>query len=347
LLRLGISSLERMQLPSGLFAYELAKGAAEPEGRSPRYTLMTEIGLRRASAAGLEHPFDLDRIRAASLRELSSPELRPGDFGLHLWADSLVGGEHAADLEHRLAGALERSGLEQREGMEVAWIVQGLALSGRPGPVLDEALETLLDANAAPSGLLYHYGRGSRRRRFPNFATQIYGVLALATAARLGLDDRALPAARRLADRLIELQLADGGWPWLFDADRGTVVERYEVYSVHQHGMAPMALLELAEVAGEPRYAQAASRGVDWLHGRNDLRIEFADERERLIYRSIRRRRPWDRVAIAANLAGSTAAGRPLLRGPHRLELHAVGRPYELGWLLEAWAGRERHFDSK
>jgi hypothetical protein len=105
--------------------------------------------------------------------------------------------------------------------------------------------------------------------------------------------------------------------------------------------MAPMALLELAAVAGEDRYGEAASRGVDWLHGRNDLGIEFADEQERLIYRSIRRRRPLDRAAIALNLAGSTFLRRPVLRGPLALELHAVGRPYELGWLLEAWAGRE------
>ena len=101
-----------------------------------------------------------------------------------------------------------------------------------------------------------------------------------------------------------------------------------------------MALLEL----DDPRYAEAASRGVDWLHGQNDLGIEFADAKERLIYRSIRRRRPVDRIAIAANLAGSALAGRSLLRGPRALELHAVGRPYELGWLLEAWAGRESRY---
>ncbi|HEY7707685.1 MAG TPA: hypothetical protein VH968_11030 [Gaiellaceae bacterium] len=331
-----------MQLPTGLFAYELAKGASEPEGRSLRYTLMTEIGLRRATAAGVEHPFDLDRIRTASLGELGSDELRPGDFGLHLWADSLARRDRGEELEGLLERALaESGGLEGREGMEVAWIVQGLALSGRHGRLLDDALRVLLETNLAANGLLYHYGPGNRRRRFPNFATQSYGVLALSTAARLGLDDRALPAARRLADRLVELQLEDGGWPWLFDAKRGTVVERYEVYSVHQHGMAPMALLELADVSGDDRYLRAASRGVDWLHGRNDLGVEFADEQERLIYRSIRRRSPWDRAAIAANLATSTAVGRPVLRGPRALELHAVGRPYELGWLLEAWAGRE------
>ncbi len=331
-----------MQLPSGLFAYELARGASTPTGRSIRYTVMTEIGLRRASSAGIEHPFDLERIRDATLVETGSPELRPGDFGLLLWADSLSPGGRADELEKLLRDSLaEHGGPAAREGMEVAWIVQGLALAGRHGDLLDEALGVLLEANAAPSGLLYHYGPGNRRRRFPNFATQIYGVLALATAVRLGLDDRAGPAARRLADRLIELQLADGGWPWLFDADRGTVVERYEVYSVHQHGMAPMALLELAQVTGEPRYAEAASRGVTWLHGRNDLGIEFADQSQRMIYRSIRRRRPLDRAAIAVNLAGSAVAGRPVLRGPLGLELYAVGRPYELGWLLEAWAGRE------
>lgn len=335
-------SLERMQLPSGLFAFELARGASAPEGESLRYTLMTEIGLRRATAAGIDHPFDLDIIRAGSLAELSSPDLRPGDYGLHLWADALAGGERSDGLEAMLASSLaEGGGVEAREGMEVAWIVIGLALAGGRGRLLDHALRALLETNAAPSGLLYHYGPGSRRRRFPNFATQSYGVLALATAARLGLDDRALPAARRLADRLLELQLEDGGWPWLFDADRGTVVERYEVYSVHQHGMAPMALLELADVSGDERYVEAASRGVDWLHGRNELGIEFADETEGMIYRSIRRRRPFDRAAIALNLGGTTVLRRPLLRGPLALELYAVARPYELGWLLEAWAGRE------
>jgi hypothetical protein len=327
-----------MQLPSGLFAYELARGASAPEGRSLRYTVMTEIGLRRATAAGIPHPFDLERIRDATLVEAGSPELKPGDFGLLLWADSLAPGGRADELEALLRASLvQQGGLAAREGMEVAWIVQGLALSGRHGGLLDEALGVLLEENAAPSGLLYHYGPGSRRRRFPNFATQIYGVLALATAARLGFDDRAAPAARRIADRLLDLQLPDGGWPWLYDAERGIVVEPYEVYSVHQHGMAPMALLEL----GDERYAEAASRGVEWLHGQNDLGIEFADAEEGLIYRSIRRRRPLDRIAIAANLAGSTVAGRPLLRGPRALELYAVGRPYELGWLLEAWAGRE------
>jgi hypothetical protein len=223
--------------------------------------------------------------------------------------------------------------------MELAWIVQGLALQDGGGAALEEALGALL-AHQAPSGLFYHSGRGPRRR-FPNFATQIYSVLALATASRAGLDERALPAARRAADRLLALQLPDGGWPWLYDADTGRVVERYEIYSVHQHGMAPMALLELAQVAGEPRYAAAAGVGLEWIDGRNELGLPMVDEREPMIFRSLRRGRPWDRVVLYGNTAASRALRRPLLPGSRKPELNATCRPYELGWLCEAWAGRE------
>ncbi|HEU4865500.1 MAG TPA: hypothetical protein VFT76_04560 [Actinomycetota bacterium] len=331
-----------MQLPSGLFCFELARGSTEPGGRSIRYSLMTEIGLRRAAAAGVEHPFDLDRIRSAALEEVGSGELQPGDYGLYLWADALAPRNERDQLVGRLRSAVDAAGgLAVLEGMEVAWIVQGLVLGGGDDELLRAALDLLLGENQAPSGLFYHYGPGPRRRRFPNFATQIYGVLALSTAAREGLDERAHTGARRAADRLLELQLADGGWPWLYDADRGSVVEPYEVFSVHQHGMAPMALLELAEVSGDGRYAAAAHHGLAWLHGRNDLGIEMADAGAVMIYRSIRRRPPWNRIAVAANLACSAAGLRAPFRAGRRLELNAVCRPYELGWLVEAWAGRD------
>lgn len=331
--------LRRMVLPSGLVCEELVAGDPVPRGRSLRYTVMTWLGLARAAAAGYGHGFDLDRMRDAFLERVDSPELAPGDLGLYLWAEARAGGSRAADLEARLGPALAAAGgLEAREGMELAWIVQGLALQDSGG-ALHYVLGSLL-ARQASSGLFYHSGRGARRR-FPNFATQIYSVLALATRARAAGDERALAAARRAADRLLALQLPDGGWPWLYDADAGRVVERYEVYSVHQHGMAPMALLELAEVSGESRYALAAGRGLRWIYGENELRRSMVDERETMIYRSLRRRRPWDRLALYGNTAVSRALRRPLVSESRKPELNATCRPYELGWLCEAWAGRE------
>ena len=116
-------------------------------------------------------------------------------------------------------------------------------------------------------------------------------MLALAVAARNGhLTDRALATARRVAGRLLELQRPDGGWPWIFDAKRGAVVEPYEVYSVHQDAMAPMALLELSEVTGDPKYRDAAIRGLDWIFGQNDLDREMLDREAGILYRSIRRK---------------------------------------------------------
>ncbi|HEY7562162.1 MAG TPA: hypothetical protein VH650_08310 [Gaiellaceae bacterium] len=341
LVELACEGLRPMVLPSGLACEELVAGNPVPRGRSLRYSVMTWLGLTRAEAAGYEHGFDLDRMRGAFLAEVDSPELAPGDLGLYLWADARAGGDGAADLGARLGPALAAGGgLEAREGMELAWIVQGLALQdGGADGALEEALGALL-AHQAPSGLFHHSGQGARRR-FPNFATQIYSVLALATVARAGADDRALPAARKAADRLLALQLPDGGWPWLYDADTGRVVERYEVYSVHQHGMAPMALLELAEIAGEPRYAAAAGVGLAWIEGRNELGLSMVDEGEPMIYRSLRRRRPWDRLVLYGNTAASRALRRPLLPGSRKPELNATCRPYELGWLCEAWAGRE------
>ncbi len=205
-------------------------------------------------------------------------------------------------------------------------------------PIAGLAFEALL-ANQEAGGLLRHGGSG-RRARFPNFATQIYGVLALTTAAKQGVDERARAAARRAADRVIALQLGDGGWPWLFDAERGRVVERYEVYSVHQHAMAPMALLELHELTGEDHYRAAAVRGLPWIHGRNEVGADMVRRDEGLILRSIRRRRGLDRLALYAKTAAATA-GLAWDRPGRLLELNRTCRPYELGWLLEAWAGRE------
>ena len=268
-------------------------------------------------------------------------------MGLYLWADGVRGdGSGAEELVARADRAFAGAeGIQGREGQEVAWLALGMLRnaaardSATGSALLRTAVDELLERANRCSGLLDHYGDGRFRRRFANFATQIYGLLALSAAA--AEDERALPAARALADRLIALQLADGGWPWLDDVDRGSVAERYEVYSVHQHAMAPMGLLELFEATGERRYADAAAHGLGWIHGRNELGLEMVDEGEQLIYRSIRRRRPFDRLVLYASTATLLVARRNPTFAGKQLELNATCRPYELGWLLEAWHGRE------
>ncbi|HEY1276813.1 MAG TPA: hypothetical protein VGF25_18025 [Thermoleophilaceae bacterium] len=348
LVHFALRALPSMQLPDGAFCFERRAGEPSPAGRSLRYTLMVELGLLRARANGYELPFDVDELDQVVWREIDGSELRPGDIGLMLWADARRHGDRGPELARRLDAALAAAGgLPARLGMELGWIVTGLAHHAASGGseegarLLEQALDQLLVTNRAPTHLFRHFGADGWRRRFPNFATQIYSVLALAVVARHGLDERALPAARATADRLLEIQLDDGGWPWLFDAERGTVVERYEVYSVHQDAMAPMALLELAEACGDDRYIQAAAEGLRWIHGTNELGADMVDRREGLVLRSIRRRRGLDRLFIAAKTAASFAR-LPTAGGTARLtELNPTDRPYHFGWVLEAWCGRE------
>jgi hypothetical protein len=265
-----------------------------------------------------------------------------------LWIDARREGTRGEELAQRLEAALAADGgLPARLGMELGWIVTGLAYhlaaggSATGARLLATSLDQLLVTNRAPSHLFRHFGASGWRRRFPNFATQIYSVLALAVVARLGLDDRALSAACATADRLVATQLPDGGWPWLFDAERGTVVERYEVYSVHQDAMAPMALLELSEACGDARYIDAIRRSVHWIDGQNELGVNMVDREHGLVLRSIRRRAGLDRFWLAAN-TGASLARPPAARSTARLtETNPTDRPYHFGWVLEAWCGRE------
>ena len=348
LIDFALESLPAMRLDDGGFCFERRVGRVEPFGRSARYMLMVELGLLKAQASGYEVQLDVDELEAAAWRALDRSELTPGDIGLMLWIDARRKAGRGGELANRLVASLAvNGGLSARLGMELGWIVTGLAhhVAGggsRTGSrVLADALDQMLIRNRAPSTLFRHFGDGGWRRRFPNFATQIYSVLALAVTARHGLDERALPAATATMDRLVAMQLPDGGWPWLFDAERGTVVERYEVYSVHQDAMAPMALLELWEVCGDRRYLDAAAHGLAWIHGSNELGVDMIDRDNGLVLRSIRRRsglsRLWPAVKTGASLAGVARHGSTA----RLTEINPTDRPYHFGWLLEAWCGRE------
>ncbi len=343
----ALERLPSLQLSDGSFCHEVsAESGGRPQGRSLRYTLIVLIGLLRAEEHDFEHPFHTGAIRARIESDLGSRELTPGDMGLALWADSRM----SADWVAGLVGMLERSNagssrIASLASMEVAWILTGLVEAGvrvdlgAGEELLAQARSQLLERR--PSGhLLAHVARGPRQR-FPHFADQIYGLLALSQLARVREDPEALEAAISLGRKIVELQMPDGAWPWICDPIRGTVVEPYELYSIHQDSMAMMGLHNLSLASGEESFRAAAVRGLDWNYGHNELGAEMFEPEIGMIHRSIRRRRRFARAGQARNAAATYAHATPKPAPAKRLEVNRSMRPYHLGWILEAWAGKE------
>jgi hypothetical protein len=348
LIAFALRQLPAMRRPDGLYCLEIQAGDMRPRGRSVRYSAMVCLGLLKARTAGYDLGLDVDDLVDRVLAQSTDPSLTLGDLGLLAWVAERGDRDRRtllSDLDLRVAAP---GALAGREAMEVAWITIGVS---RDGPQSDSAAartlrtaRTELLSRRSRTGLIRHLGSGVRAR-FPNFATQIYSALALSKLAGAG-DDAALRAATTLGDAVIGLQRRDGGWPWLFDATRGRVVEPYEIYVVHQDAMAPMGLLEMTAVTGRDAYRAAAVDGLGWLYGRNDLASPMLDRDVNLLCRSIRRRRPWSRAILALNVATSPLGGPVAAgwRGP--LEINRTDRPYHLGWILEAWCGREHLADS-
>jgi hypothetical protein len=339
----AISRLPALQRGDGVFCHEIRVGE-RPEGRSLTYTLIVLLGLLRAEEHGLEHGFHLGALRSRVLSEIS--ELEAGDLGLALWAESRAEGDAVQELVGALDACLQKGSLETVMSMHVAWIVIGLTEAGARGElgpgeeILAAARTQLVESRRPHGGLVAHVARG-RRRRLPHFADQIYSVLALSQLARIRDDGAARDGARAIGDLLLENQMPNGAWPWIYDALRGTVVEPYELYSVHQDSMAMIGMHGLTEATGEPRYREVAVRSMDWNYGANELGVQMFDPGAGMIYRSIRREQRFHRALQARNAAAAYFRAAPRLAAPEELELNRGMRPYHLGWILEAWAGRE------
>jgi hypothetical protein len=343
LVSFSIENLPTMRLRSGLYCFDMPFHTREPRGESIRYSLMVLLGAQRAMRGGHDRLPDIDELwhLCLSRREFFSP----GDIGLALWADAR--GDRAAlpALLDQLERAATNDRLAGLVGMEIAWMMIGLAHAADSNaaaePLLRRLALHLQRDRRAESGLYFHDATSSIRQGLPNFATQIYTLLALTTLARRGLWPDARSAAETLASHLVRLQLADGGWPWIFDARRAIVVEPYEIYTVHQDAMAPMALLDLWELTGNSQWARAAVHGLPWSRGHNELGADLIDVREGFAHRSIRRRSPWNRVALMSNALTTRLFGRAFRTSSSSVEVNDTSRPYHLGWILEAWADRD------
>ncbi len=346
LLRIATAALPRAYA-DGRFARTLRLGRAgpRPEGVSARYSSIAGLGLahlaepgQRAVLAG-DDAADLTGKLAKGIDDLTEP----GDVALLCWLAAETGHSELPHAIDRL-GVLDQ-GSQQVSVVSAAWVVTALTAARALVDVerhLAAARGRLLGARRA---LFPHVIGGSQpwyRAHVGSFADQIYPVQALARLHSSADDQAALAAAEHVAGVLCQAQGADGQWWWHYDARTGAVVERYPVYSVHQHAMAPMALLDLAQAGGSAHLGPIC-QGLRWL-------AEPAETREPLvasevIWRKVARRDP---AKLVRGVAAARTAIWPGAPGPgrHRPGLGRIFppgaidyecRPYELGWLLYAW----------
>jgi hypothetical protein len=207
-------------------------------------------------------------------------------------------------------------------------------------PTATELFKFLVERYHAPSGLFFDAASGPRRR-FGSFATQTYLLLACYAYGELMNDERAIRMANAGTRKLIERQGPQGEWPWFFDAMTGRVLDFYEVYSVHQYGMAP-AFLERAERNGVPDARKAIVRGFHWVLGDNQLGKPMLVPDLHLSIRSQVRKgelqtKNWRVLRAVRNAALGLD---PKLIDASLVEPRLECRSYELGWILWSFGSR-------
>lgn len=315
------------------------------EGTNLRYAAMAALGIDRL-AVDEQRVILAGRTAAELTRTFEHRALQNDDLGataLAAWASVEVTGVYSSALFAELDAAL--AGEAPIPTVDLAWILTAATVArgfARSSVVAERAAARLLEAQTE-QGLFPHAlplaSQSHWRRHVGSFADQVYPIQALARWYACSGQSEALAAAERTAGRICAQQGPAGQWWWHYDVRTGEVVERYPVYSVHQHAMAPMVLFDLAEAGGADRTAEVV-RGLRWLGSHPEVAEELVLDVPGVIWRKVGRREPKKAVR---KLSSVTTAVRPGLHLPGLdrtfppVVVDWECRPYELGWLLYAW----------
>jgi hypothetical protein len=316
-------------------------------GTSLRYGAITALGLLRLpepdqrTVLGGMTAIDLVGQQAKRIDEISGL----GDAALVCWA-AAEGGH--ADLDH----ALQRlAALDQPERpvdvVSAAWVVSALT-AARPLVDVERHLAAARQRLLAARGpAVYPHTTGPStpwyRAHVGSFADQVYPIQALARLHRSADDPEALAVAGTVARAICSAQGAGGQWWWHYDSRTGAVVEGYPVYSVHQHAMGPMALLDLADAGGDG-HLDAIRRGLRWLagppEGRSARPAQLVIDEPPITWRKVARADPRKvvrglRAASTRIVPGARVAALDRVYPPGVVDHEC--RPYELGWMLYTW----------
>jgi hypothetical protein len=348
---LSLQGLSEMYDPeSQLFCYRMRKNDDHicREGYSVRYTIITLLGLHRLEAHGERILFDIQN-KLRNLVEKAININNIGDIGLILWLCAVVSPEMIdklwADVD------LERSLIRFRDARlgkttELAWLLAGLSYVAmapiqNPRGLKDFTFKVydLLKCNYGNKGIFGHQRKntieGKIRGRIGCFADQVYPIYGFSKFAVAYHHGEALRIAKECGNAICQHQGAHGQWWWHYDEYTGNVVGRYPVYSVHQEGMAPMALFALGEASGLD-FSHHIYKGLEWIKGHNELGFKMIDREKKMIWRSFYKKKYKIYLEIISSLIWPSL----VKRGDKDLKVLHECRPYCFGWLLYAFADK-------
>jgi hypothetical protein len=315
-------------------------------GVSHRYTIISLLGFHQMGASGLVPPFQIAPVIDVLLQDTTWLD-NLGDVGLLLWLCALASPDRLKDLcsRHALGPALDRyrDGRERRT-MELSWFLSGLSHAAVARPELRENLAgvvfatyAVLKDNRGPHGTFGHQAQnggwaGHLRGRIGTFADQVYPIYALTQFYRAFQCTEALRISVACAEQICRVQGPLGQWWWHYDVGAGKVGGKYPVYSVHQHGMAPMALFAVGAAANR-NFDREIYRGLRWVYGRNELQTDMREPEAGVIWRCLRPAKTQMYYQKAISLLRAPLHGRK----PRGVRTLYECWPYELGWLLYAF----------
>jgi hypothetical protein len=330
----------------GLYSHRFRLDGPPPRNESiPEsdafYTLNVLLGYSQLPEPLRRDGLDIADAYKRCCDRLRSPAVRIYRLGMALWAGARLDLEAPGDLIDRVKQILASTeALQRATAQDVGMLISGVcAMAAQDAGQWRRAGEQLAGHLReryydAVSHLFYNASIGYRRR-FSSFASQVYAMLALYQYGEGFAQEWAIALANQAAARVIALQGPRGEWGWFYYVPRGLVVDFYEIYSVHQHGMAP-AFLHHAVEHGVQGAREALVKGFSWLFGNNEMGISMLRPEERMFYRS-QLRCGEEGAARRRALRGAVnaALGRPDRVANHRgLALRQECRSYELGWIL-------------
>jgi hypothetical protein len=331
------------------FIYHL-DGRAEPNEAFPEkdifYSLNVILGFASLGRESWEGDYDLPALLHHNAAQIFNAGVPVYAIGMALWASAELNVPLQPEIMKKIEDFIRnRSNWNRFRAQDAGMILTGLSEQKfRGNNNFDDEARDLFkfieQYYLSPSHLFFDGSEGMRRN-FSSFATQTYLTTACYHYGRRFHDDKALAIADASVTKLISLQGSSGVWPWFYFPRKGIVVDNYEIYSVHQIGMAAL-FLEFAEKRNVPGAHDALVKGFNWIFCNNQLNQNMMIPELGMFYRSIiRKGEHTDRLKRARRAVVNSMAGRPdIYDAPENLTLRLECRSYELGWVLYSFGNR-------